>query len=431
METYMSVDEFLEKYYIALKRDSWNLGDYAVNWLYAKSSLSPEKFLEWYNNQDFVNSEWSQEVKDLYSELKKAMVAGTTDAKNFLYTIRVITAFHSNENISENELNNDVNVLLYAIKNGTIKNPENTYRLLQLMVNAVGRNTTTLKRELALHQLATPYDVQSWLSYYLEGPYAGYGGSYYEYKADGLSTPKFIGSVNDAKKKLNDLVAITKDKINAELSKPVPNIDTIKYLGVSVIPSIAQQIVAIVKYFAKRTRPELRDGQTQEDVAKAKAVADELAREFDINKILDVSNGNYVQQYADQAEIKLAEMRPQYEAMKQELDDLKPRLSSMTLRWDTEHQKVQELEDDKEKLLRENSNLMSTIDFLKGKIKLFLTAFKKRAEERELPIKKAKGLQEVVANDLEGALNIEQIERDLSAARKRQADIMRNSPVRI
>lgn len=309
METYMSVDEFLEKCYIALKRNSWKLGDYAVNWLYAKSSLSPEKFLEWYN-QDFVNGEWSQEVKDLYSELKKAMVAGTTDAKNFLYTIRVITAFDSNENISKNELNNDVNVLLYAIKNGTIKNPENTYRLLQLMVNAVGRNNTTLKRELALHQLATPYDVSDWLSCYLKGPYSS---GHYEPYTPMLAT-QFVGSVNDAKKKLNDLVAIIKDKINAELSKPVPNIDTIKYLGVSVIPSIANQIVTITAYFAEHNK----DDQTKEDVARAKAVADELAREFDMHKILDVSNGNYVQQYATQAEFRVVETEKKYQAMKQD-----------------------------------------------------------------------------------------------------------------
>lgn len=425
METYMSVDEFLEKCYIALKRNSWKLGDYAVNWLYAKSSLSPEKFLEWYN-QDFVNEEWSQEVKDLYSELKKAMVAGTTDAKNFLYTIRVITAFDSNENISKNELNNDVNVLLYAIKNGTIKNPENTYQLLQQMVNVVDNDdpmSPKLRREVAFHQLATPYDVSEWLSCYLKGPYPS---GHYEPYTPMLAT-QFVGSVNDAKKKLNDLVAIIKDKINAELSKPVPNIDTIEYLGVSVIPSIANQIVTITAYFAEHNK----DDQTKEDVARAKAVADELAREFDMHKILDVSNGNYVQQYADQAEIKLAEMRPQYGEMQAELGGLRKSYSDANRQLYEADMKISQLEDDKAKLLRENSNLMSTIDFLKGKIKLFLTAFKRRAEERELPIKKAKGLQEVVENDLENAVDIKQIEEDLNAARQRQEKIMRNSQIRM
>ncbi|MBQ1927532.1 MAG: hypothetical protein II179_00520 [Alphaproteobacteria bacterium] len=417
MEKYMSVDEFLEKYYTALNR-----GDWGALFFWSMASETPQKFFKWY--EEHKTQIKTPELQELYAELAKAMQSGTPDAKNFLYTIQVLTAFYDS-NVLTGKLEEYTKVILYAIEKGTIKNPKNSYQLLEGVNRHFQGKNQDVARTLAMHPLATPYDVQSWLSYYLNGPYYGY--PMYTYKANGLSTPKFVGSINDAKKKLNDLVAVTKTNMDNELNKPMPDINTIEYLGVSVIPSIALQILTIVAHFAKSSM----DGQTEEDVAKAKAVADELAREFDMDKILDVSNGNYVQQYADQAEIQLAEMRPAFEKMQQELETLRPERIKMTNMWDEERQKVQKLEGDKEKLLRENNNLISTIDFLKGKIKLFLAAFKRRAEERELPIKKAKGLQEVVANDLEGAVNIEQIERDLSTARQRQTEIMRNSPVRI
>ena len=146
---------------------------------------------------------------------------------------------------------------------------------------------------------------------------------------------------------------------------------------------------------------------------------------------MDVEHGNYVQQYADQAEIQIAEMRPAFEKMQQELETLRPAHIKMVKSWDEERQKVGTLEDDKEKLLRENDNLMSTIDFLKGKIKLFLKIFGERADKRELPIQKAKGLQEIVDDNLRKTVDIEQIERDLKTAKERQTKIMKNSPVRI
>ena len=424
METYMSVDEFLEKYFAAFKQDPQGWGN---NFFWSMASETPQKFFEWYEKHKHQIK--TPELQELYAEIAKAQAAGTSDAKNFLYTVKVLTAFDNaftGKEVPQQKLDEYTEVVLNAInaKKRKVINPQNSYELLRRIDREYDHQYAVVSRELALNPLSTPHDVYEWLDRYVDSRHNRMG----EYNDES----EFIGSIDDAKKKLKDLAVITKTKLEQEINPEggalsLPNMDTIKSFEASTIPRIARQIVVIVEFMAKTGQ----DGQTKEDVEKAKSVAAEMTREFDMNKILDIKHGNYVQQYADQAEFQLAEMRPAFEKMQQELETLRPERIKMTNMWDEERQKVQKLEGDKEKLLRENNNLMSTIDFLKGKIKLFLTAFKKRAEERELPIKKAKGLQEVVANDLEGALNIEQIERDLSAARQRQTEIMRNSPVRI
>ena len=422
METYMSVDEFLDKYYTAFKNDPYGWGN---NFFWSMASKTPQKFFEWYEKHKHQIK--TPELQELYAEIARAQAAGTSDAKNFLYTVQVLTAFDNaftDEKVPQQKLDEYTKVVLNAIntKERKVINLQNSYELLRRIDGEYDHNNAVVARELALNPLSTPYDVYKWLDRYVDSRYNIMG----QYNDES----EFIGSIDDAKKKLNDLAAITKAKLKQEINPKggvLPNMDTIKSFEAGTIPRIARQIVVIVDFMAKTGQ----GGQTKEDVAKAKAVADELAREFDMDKILDVSNGNYVQQYADQAEIKLAEMRPQYGEMQTELGSLRKSYSDVNRQLHEVHTKINQLEDDKAKLLRENSNLMTTIDFLKGKIKLFLAAFKKRVDERELPIKKAKGLREVVEKDLEKFVDIEQIEKDLKAARKQQEEIMRNSPVRI
>ena len=418
MEKYMSVDEFLEKYFTAFEHDPYAWGNRFFRYV---ASKAPAAFFEWYEKHKHQIK--TQELQELYEEIAKAQKAETSDAKNFLYTVQVLTAADDLDFTDSRKFTEFSKIILNAIQRGVIKKPENSYELLRKIDREYDHKYAVVARELALHPLATPDDVERWLNLYV----ISYDGINYQHKPSGTDVPPFIGSVDDAKKKLNDLVAITKDKLNQELSKPMPNMDTIKSFEAGIIPRIARQIVAIVRFMI-----DTRQGdQTADDVEKAKSVADELAREFDMNKILDVEHGNYVQQYADQAEIQIAEMRPAFEKMQQELETLRPAHIKMVKSWDEERQKVGTLEDDKEKLLRENDNLMSTIDFLKGKIKLFLKIFGERADKRELPIQKAKGLQEIVDDNLRKTVDIEQIERDLKTAKERQTKIMKNSPVRI
>lgn len=424
-EKYMGIDEFLEKYYRALSHtrhpESWG-----NNFFWSMASKTPKEFFEWYN--EHKEQLRTPELQELYAEIAKAQAAGTQDAKNFLYTVQVLTAFDNaftDEKVPSRQLDEYTKIILNAIKRGVIKNPENSYNLLK---HAYSKQNTDGQREisraLALHTLATPYDVTYWLGTYVEPTSRG---PWYDYRRLGSSTPQFIGSIDDAKKKLNDLVADAKVKLDAEMSKPMPNIDTIKSFEIDVIPMVAYQIAAIVDFMALTKQ----DSQTAADVEKAKSVAAELAREFDMNKILDVEHGNYVQQYADQAEIQIAEMRPAFEKMQNELETLRPAYTKQNRQLMKQSSSISNLEDDKAKLLRENQNLLSTLEFLKGKVKLFLKMFGERADKRELPIQKAKGLQEIVEDNLRKAVDIEQIERDLRTAKERQTKIMQNSPVRI
>ncbi len=310
MEKYMSIDEFLEKYYSLFDmRHPWG-----TTFIWSEISEGPQGFFQWYDrNKENIKD---KTLQSLYAEIAKAMRSQSAAAQDFLYSIQVATAFdnwNAGKDVPIDKLQQYAKTIRYAISKGTIKNPSNGYHLLEHIVWKMGKNDQELLRELAMHPLSTPEDVRQWLSLFLNGPY--YINPRYKYKENG---PQFTGSINDVKKKLNDLVARAKLQISEELNKTKPNEDTIRSFGTGYISDVAHQIAAIVEHLAQQSRLELRAGQTMDDVAKAKNIAKSVDQEFDWQKMMQPENGNYVQQYADQAELTLAEIAPKYEQLQQE-----------------------------------------------------------------------------------------------------------------
>lgn len=262
MEKYMSIDEFLEKYYSLFDMQC----PWGTTFIWSEISEGPQGFFQWYDGQkDRIKDETLQQ---LYAEIARAMRSQSAEAQDFLYSIQVATAFdntNTGKNVPIDKLQQYAKTIRYAISKGTIKNPSNGYHLLKHIVWKMGKDDQELLRELAMHPLSTPEDVRQWLSLFLNGPYDS--NTRYEYKKNG---PQFTGSINDVKKKLNDLVARAKLQISEELNKTMPNEDTIRSFGTGYISDVAHQIVAIVEHLAQQSRSELRAGQTMDDVAKAK-----------------------------------------------------------------------------------------------------------------------------------------------------------------
>ncbi len=334
-ESYIGIDEFLEKYYSALKSGAWG-----SRFFWNCASEQPNDFLKWYlEHKDQISN---QDLKELYEEIAKAQQSGSNDAQNFLYTVQVLTAFDNygtGRDVPDYALQQYTQIILKSISNGQITNPTNTYNLLTHMYNELP--SATLAREIALHPLATPHDVWKWLDKH-----------------------EFIGSVNDAKKKLNDLVAVTKKKLAEEFDSKkttLPRIDKIDSLGISIIPSIADRIVEIVKYFAKNGL----EGQTQEDVAKARSIAAELRQEFNIDNILDIGQKDYVQQYDTQAEARIATLYVENKGLKQEvarLESLEEELHESREEKSSLQTEIEDLKDELRKERTKNAALRATVN---------------------------------------------------------------------
>jgi hypothetical protein len=334
-ESYIGIDEFLERYYLALKSGAWG-----SSFFWKRASEQPNDFLNWYLEHKGKIS--NQYLKVLYEEIAKAQQSSSNDAQNFLYTVQVLTAFDNDgtgRGVPEYALVQYTRIILKSISNGQIKNPMNTYNLLKHMYYKLldyQLPNATLAREIALHPLATPNDVWEWLTRY--------------------SSYDFQGSVNAAKKKLNDLVAVTKKKLAEEFDSKkttLPRIDKIDSLGISIIPSIADRIVEIVKYFAKNGL----DGQTQEDVAKAQSIAAELRQEFNIANILDIGQKDYVQQYDTQAEAKIATLNVENQRLKEEV----ARLESLEEEYMAVNRELHESREEQSRLQTENEELESEL----------------------------------------------------------------------
>ena len=348
-ESYIGIDDFLEKYYSALKSDAWG-----SRFFWNCALEQPNDFLNWYSGaKDRISN---QDLKELYEEIAKAQRSGSNDAQNFLYTVEVLTAFDNygtGRDVPKDALAQYKKIILKSISNGQITNPTNTYNLLTHMYNELP--SATLAREIALHPLATPNDVWKWLN-----------------KHEFIDH-EFIGSVNDAKKKLNDLVAVTKKKLAEEFDSKkttLPRIDKIDSPNISIIPSIADRIADIVEYFARNGL----EGQTREDVAKARSMAAELRQEFNIDNILDIGQKDYVQRYDTQAEARIATLSVENKGLKQEV----ARLESLEEELYESREEKSSLQTDIEKLKEELRKEKTKNAALRATVNTYI----KTAEER-------------------------------------------------
>jgi len=307
-DKYMTVDEFLTKYYTVLD-PHYEQDKRGSGFVWALASDSPQDFFKWYNAHKTQIK--SPELQEIYAEIAKAQAAGTPAAMDFLYIIQVLTIFNNyntDKNPTPQQLSECTKVALHAIEKGAIKKPENSYRLLKRMNSKFDRTDTNVAQALAMHKLSTPDDVYRWLRNYVDERWAD--GPIWQIKSE----PKFTAPIDDVKKKLNDLSAITKAKLDAEMAGTFPNTQTIRSLEISFIPNIAHQIKTIVKHMAQNHQ----QGQTDEDVNKATALAAELEAKFDESKILEPKNGHYVQQYDNQTEFRVVDAEQKYEQMKRE-----------------------------------------------------------------------------------------------------------------
>lgn len=295
-----------------------------------------------------LNSLYTGQAKEITDQLVKAIEDPSPEATDFLDILQKFTAFYSYKPLTDMEVSEYAQVQVNVISRGRIKDPMHAYMLLSKMESNNRLGSKLLLDVLHLkvtNPNATLNDV-------------------YEYArlvANHQESPFFAGAVEELMSMLNDHMTRIDERITAELNKDVPDKDNIVKLRTDQLLHITQCISDIM---SKQEYPVTKLREMSE-------LRTLLASKYDINKILDVEQGNYVQQFETRASLKVAEAEEKLKDAEKIQSDLDAAMKKIT---ELEAQ-IAELNKASTQNSAEQERFMKILEMKIGAIKTFLKAF--------------------------------------------------------
>ena len=295
-----------------------------------------------------LDSLYTEQAKEIMDQFVKAIEDPSPEATDFLDILQKFTAFYSLKQLSDMEVSEYAQVQVNVISRGRIKDPMHAYMLLSKMESSNRLGSKLLLDVLHLkvtNPNATLNDVKE----------------YARLVANHQESPFFAGAVDELMSMLNDHMTRIDERITAELNKDVPDKDNIVKLHTEQLLHITQCISDIM---SKQEYP----------VTKLKEMSELrilLASKYDINKILDVEQGNYVQQFETRASLKVAEAEEKLKDAGKIQSDLEAAMEKIT---ELEAQ-IAELNKASTQNSAEQEHFMKILEIKIGAIKTFLMSF--------------------------------------------------------
>ena len=339
---YMSVNQFLDMLFTASEHKDKFVRYFAnvVNNVSVADRGGINYIQNWMQSADLSN-----ELRTLFEQYVAAKQDQSPEAQDFLNMAETLTFFSTdayNDKYKDPEFK-ALNILK-LIQNNVIKNPMYSYKLLK-QIPEMSVSSATLKNirlAIAQNQNATA--------------------------ADAAEYAKWSKSPEEIRKLINDFMVKIEQNLAPELNKEILNEQRI-----NSILGDTNSLGNMIAYLSDLTR------NNPEQFAKTRELAKMLDNKFDKNKILNVQNGNYIQQYKDQAELQLAEIKPEMAKMRQDLDNAKifdKQYEDELTKLREENQRLKGELQNKDAALQNSEN---KYNMLKGQVNLYIRDVKERA----------------------------------------------------
>lgn len=356
--TYMNLNEFLETFFAAQDNREDRIG-YLPNMVASNPEL--QRF------GDAVS--FGPNGKKIYEQYWAAREDNSPAAADFLNMIKNITVWYADyDRRPRYGLEDSCKAIMRLCQSGKIKN-QFALRLLNAMKGQFTYNSPQniqILHLIAINPAAKPIDV------------SGYAAI--------IATPEnkqyYNGAPEELMGLLNDQMVKTDERINKELTKDFPNIDSIKKMGGGSLIDIAKNILRIVEFQVQRGERNIGD---YDEIKKIIAA---LVDKYDIDNILKVGRENYVQQFEDAASLKLAKMEPQYEKMERDLGVAQKSQREMRSAYDEQLRQIRELEDKIAKLESRLDTEKSKNNTLRATVNTFIMDAETRANGGMVNIRK-------------------------------------------
>lgn len=284
--------------------------------------------------QEYLKTE---KQKRLAEQILRALQDPNYQAEEFLNMLVMFTPLYDPKWNSKDR-NEAIQKLLFLINNNRIKNPDIAYQVLKLMNRE--RNIedypqkVEVRRALATHPNSTPEDVYNY----------GISASYQE-----RDLPEELLAM------LNDQIAKIDKKIDAELKKDVPNMQSIKSLGM-------ERLVDIATVIKEKVYDQMREGlRPKEEVDQLYELINILKDKYNVDNILKSESRKYVQEYDTRMEFQVAQ---QSEQLKQQSGEI----SRMRRELDSENRAQREMKENMDEKDRQIARLQQQIKQLEAQL---------------------------------------------------------------
>lgn len=367
---YMNLNEFLDLYYRMQSDSKFNNDIYYVMQLVnlpntynriVNNRISDTASIEGIANNIEITTKEGQE---LATQLLQALRDPDYQASDFLNMVNLLTAL-DRHNIHVYEQNKAIQTQLFLINNGKIKNLDITYQMLRKMNNFEQYpNKMDVKHALAIHKHAKPNDIYD----------------YAQFIANTRNSELYADAPEELLSMLNDQITKVDKKIDVELSKDFPNEETIRKLYPGNLINIAIIIKDIIE-------SQVRTGKrSQDDLNQIQELVKVLNEKYNMTNILKFEQGNYIQQYDERMEFRVAEQEAQLEQQSSELSHTKHELEISKKHGRETSERLDEQTDEIRKLKEKIAKLESELGTEKSKnavlnatIRTFISESEKRA----------------------------------------------------
>lgn len=323
--------------------------------------------------QDIHDNLYTEQGKEIMVQFINAMKDTSPEATDFLKMLENLTPFYAREKIPDSLIDQYAQMQVNIISRGKVKDPKHAYMLLDKIQQ---NNRVTNKIFLdALHLKvmnpnATLDDLYTYATCIANHPESQF----------------YAVAPTELMSMLNDQMVKVDTQITSELDKDVPNMDNIKNLRTGKLLKIADAVYLIMS----------RERYPKEQLDEMSELKKLLASKYDMTKILDVEQGNYVQQFETQASLALSQAQSEAESAARTKSDLEAAQGEIK----GYQSKIEELQHENKTLKEERTRFLKLLDMKLGIIKTYFLSFNRIKKQL---LNRGKDLTEI-GEGLESAL---------------------------